>query len=83
MAKFKWTVEIEVDEVWVEDGFDLTDDRAHAMVCNDLAYAYGHEIRCKVIKAPDPEAIAKTQGYKSLAEKIGQAAWRKSVLKGG
>lgn len=61
--RFKWTVEIEVDETWVEDGFDLTDERAKEMVMSDLRYAYGHEISCKVIAAPAPAEIRKAQGY--------------------
>lgn len=61
--RFKWAVEIEVDETWVEDGFDLTDERAKEMVMNDLRYAYGNEISCKVIAAPNPADIRKAQGY--------------------
>ena len=26
--KFKWTIQVEVDETWVADGFNLTDDSA-------------------------------------------------------
>jgi hypothetical protein len=64
MARFKWTVEFEVDETWVADGFDLTDERALQMLANDLSYAYGHELGAKVLKAPKPEAVRKAQGYK-------------------
>ncbi len=60
--KFKWTVEIEVDETWVADGFDLTDERAHALVCNDLPYASGHEIKCKVIARPNMIDVNIAQG---------------------
>lgn len=52
-----------MDETWVADGFDLTDDRALQMLAGDLSYAYGHELGAKVIKAPKPAAILKAQGY--------------------
>lgn len=62
MAKLKWTVEFEVDEAWVADGFDLTDDRAKDMLARDLGWAYGHELGAKVIKKPDPKIIRELQG---------------------
>lgn len=65
MKKFKWTVEFTVDETWIADGFDLTNERAHDMLANDLSYAYAHELGARVIKSPDAEAIAKAQGYES------------------
>ena len=65
--KFKWVVEIEVDKFWVEDGFNLTDERAHDLMTNDLTFAYGHEFKTKVLSAPDKAAIMKVQGY-SLEE---------------
>lgn len=64
MKKFKWTVEFEVAEAWVEDGFDLTDERALDMLSNDLRWAnIGTELGAKVIKAPSPKVIRKVQGY--------------------
>lgn len=54
---FKWTVEFEVSENWVADGFTLTDERALAMLANDLSYAYGHELGAKVIKHPSRMAV--------------------------
>jgi hypothetical protein len=67
MAKLKWTVEFSVDETWVADGFILTDERALDMLSHDLGWAnIGTELRAKVIKAPDPEKIAKLQGYKTV-----------------
>jgi hypothetical protein len=65
MARFKWTVEFEVDETWVADGFNLTDIRALDMLMYDLDYAYSHELGAKVIKAPSAERIAKAQGYEN------------------
>lgn len=69
---FKWTVEIEVDEKWVADGYDLDDIRATAMVLSDLVFAEEHEVKAKVISAPNPEDIAKAQGYRN-AEEMHQA----------
>lgn len=63
--KFRWTVELEVAEVWVADGFDLTDERAVEMLNNDLRYASTYELGAKIIRAPDPAAIRKAQGYKA------------------
>ena len=61
--KLKWLVELEVDETWIADGFDLTDERAKDMLAKDLQYAHGTELSAKVIKAPDPKVIRKLQGY--------------------
>lgn len=61
--KFKWTVEFEVDEIWVADGFDLDAERAEAMLMNDLTFAEGHEVSAKVIAAPSRERIREAQGY--------------------
>jgi hypothetical protein len=68
MSMLKWIVELSVDELWVADGFDLTDERAKEMLASDLSYAYGHEIEAKVIKAPAPNKIAKLQGYDNAKE---------------
>ena len=64
MAKFKWTVVFEVDELWVEDGFNMTDERALNMLASDLNYAcMDTELSAKVIKAPSMDKILKMQGY--------------------
>jgi hypothetical protein len=61
---FRWTVEFEVAETWVADGFDLTDQRAIEMLSGDLRYAnVDAELGAKVITAPDPKEIRKAQGY--------------------
>lgn len=63
--RFKWTVEFEVDEVWIADGFNITDQRALDMLSNDLQFAnIGTELGAKVLSAPDPTAIRKAQGYR-------------------
>jgi hypothetical protein len=59
---FRWVVEIEVHKTWVEDGFNLDDDRAHGMLTRELSHAYGHEVRARVLSAPHKDDIAKTQG---------------------
>lgn len=63
MYKFKWMVEITVDETWVADGFDLTKDRAQEMVAKTLPYATNSEIKARVISTPDKKLIRKVQGY--------------------
>ena len=75
MAKLKWTVEFEVEDVWVADGFELTDERALDMLSHDLSSAIiGMELSAKVISAPTPEEIRRLQGYDDdpqLPESIG------------
>jgi len=62
--KLKWIVEFSVDKTWVEDGFDLTNDRALDMLSNDLQFAnIGTELKAKVIASPDKKLINKIQGY--------------------
>ncbi len=61
--KYKWVVEFTVAKVWVEDGFNLTKDRAKEMLANDLQYANGSELSAKIIKAPSKKEIRKVQGY--------------------
>lgn len=62
MKKFRWTLEIEIDETWVADGFDLTDQRAHDMLCAALGYAASTEIRCRVTKRPPMADVNIVQG---------------------
>ena len=62
MKTFKWVVEFEVTKNWVEDGFNITEDRANDMIANALPYAYGSEYKATVIKSPSAKLIAKVQG---------------------
>lgn len=62
--KFKWVVEFEVDQTWVEDGFELTDAMARSMIQEKLGYAFPFETDARVVKAPDKKEIHKVQGYK-------------------
>ena len=61
MKPFKWTVEITVDPSWVEDGFDLTDERAKSMVSRAFPSAFGDEYDAKVIRRPSAKRIRKIQ----------------------
>lgn len=60
----KWTVEIEVSRQWVEDGFDLDQERVTEMVEDLIHFAYPGEIRAKVVSAPDAGRIRRIQGHK-------------------
>lgn len=60
--KFKWTVEFEVDEVWVADGFDMDDEVAQAMISKWLSYSYPWETGARIVKSPTAKAIKKAQG---------------------
>lgn len=61
MGTFKWTVEIEVDETWVADGFDITEPES--LEGKLLPYAHSDEINVKVLKKPSKKSIRKAQGY--------------------
>lgn len=63
MKRFKWVVEFEVDETWVADGFDLTDERAKRLIEEHLDYSHGWETAARVISHPPTHEIAMAQGY--------------------
>jgi hypothetical protein len=63
MKKIKWVVEFEVDEKWIADGFNMTNQKAMGMLENVLPFASGAEFKATVIKAPDNKLIRKIQGY--------------------
>lgn len=60
---FKWTIEIEINEVWVADGFEITADRIQEMIQEALGFSREEETRVSVIAAPHPDEIRKAQGY--------------------
>lgn len=60
---FKWTVEFEVHESWVADGFDMTDERAREMLTETLPCAFDMELKARVVKSPSARAIRMAQGY--------------------
>lgn len=59
---YRWVVEIEVHETWVEDGFELTPGNVHERMRNLVPHAYGHEVRARVLEAPPQAAVRKAQG---------------------
>jgi hypothetical protein len=65
MAKMKWLVEFEVDEIWVADGFDMTDQGALDMLSSVLGYAnIGTELDARIIAGPSAKRVANAQGYR-------------------
>lgn len=66
---YKWTVEIQVHKTWVEDGFELTNERAHGMLAKALPYANNAELKAKVLSGPSADAVAKEQGYKDAKDR--------------
>jgi len=55
MAKiktFRWVVEFTVDETWVADGFNLTDETATEMLAHELSGVIGHHVYA--VNADDP-----------------------------
>lgn len=69
MAKFKWTVEFTVDEVWVADGFEIDKDRALDMIATTLPHSVSTEFNARIIAKPPADKIARAQGYKSAADR--------------
>lgn len=61
--KFKWLAEIEIDQIWVEDGYEITEERLRNMLYTDCGYAYPGELDCRILESPDPKKIAKIQGF--------------------
>lgn len=59
---YEWTVKIRVHRTWVEDGFDLTPERAKSMIEHELSHSYGHETEAEVLSAPDAGILAKVRG---------------------
>lgn len=60
---FKWTVEFQVDHSWVADGFDLTNQRAKAMLAKSLLFAHNSELKARVVGRPPALRIRQAQGY--------------------
>ena len=63
MEKFTWTVKFTVDETWVADGFELTEELAKDMIQNQIPYSFEEETSIKIIKTPKRSDILKAQGY--------------------
>ena len=62
MKKLKWKVqfEIEVDPMWVQDGFNMTEERLLTSLNDDWLIQNG--IKNVVIKSPNPKLIQSLQG---------------------
>lgn len=65
---FFWMLEVGIHKTWVADGVDFTDDKLHDMLAHAFRYAYGHELKGKVLSRPPNEEVAKEMGFKSVAE---------------
>lgn len=61
MKNLKWTIEFNVHESWVKDGFNIDRQKAIIMLESLLPYAKTSEIDARVISAPDPQLIIKLQ----------------------
>lgn len=60
---YEWTAKVRVHASWVADGFNLTAERLHNMVSNDIQGGYTHEIEAEIVDAPDARLILGEQGY--------------------
>ncbi len=64
VKKFRWTVEIEVDEREVADGINLSKPNLlYFALLRGFPYAIGESISVKVKKAPKPEEIENARGW--------------------
>ncbi len=69
--RYRWTFKatVEVSDVWVADGFDLTQDRLDLLIENAVAHALSfansseYSASAKVLTAPDPISIRREQGF--------------------
>lgn len=64
--RFKWVVELEIDPVWVADGFDPANEQIETIMHNSLAYVRFDELKAKVLKRPADKDIARAQGYPTV-----------------
>lgn len=61
-VRFKWRVEIEVDERWVADGFNLTEERLADLLSRGFPWMPSTEIAGRILKSPKPTTIECVQG---------------------
>lgn len=59
--KLKWVIQIEVDPLWVADGFDMDDDGALDMLSCRLGYASTAELGARVLKRPAAKIVSGLQ----------------------
>lgn len=67
---FYWILEVGIHKVWVADGIDFTDERAHGMFAKYFGYLHGSELKAKVLSRPSDKAVAEEMGFKSVSEYI-------------
>lgn len=63
MKTFRWVAEIEISEVWVADGFELSAELLHDILWRHLGYAHPEEIATSILEAPAQADIRRAQGY--------------------
>lgn len=69
MKKQKWVIEVEVADIWVQDGFDPDSEQFHtAIVSSMLGYANDDEIKVKVVSRPKDRVVANLQGYSTVKQ---------------
>lgn len=67
-GKYRFTLNIEVDPMWIADGFDLQDMENDAgeiirRLYNLAGSANSAELKITVVAAPHPDQIKAEQGY--------------------
>ena len=65
--RYKWTLEIEVDESWVADGFDFNENRVQDLTESLIGYAKPGEVSIRVIEAPTANRIREAQGFQAYS----------------
>lgn len=60
---YTWTVQIGVSETWVEDGFDLDNDRLADILGSHLGWATDAEYAGAVLASPPKNDVLRAQGY--------------------
>lgn len=58
----QWIVKFTVDDDFVADGFQLTEELALDMIQSAVPYAASEEVSAEIIEMPQREAIEELQG---------------------
>jgi hypothetical protein len=60
--KFKWILEVEIDEIWVAYGYKATAENIKdAIMSHSLCYAYNQEVKVKQLSKPDKRSVDEAQ----------------------
>lgn len=62
MRYLRWTLEVDVAEDWIADGFGFGADRCRELAEHLIPYAAANEVRVRVVKHPKPVDVASIQG---------------------